>query len=60
MIFITDATIPIEEGHKLQRELISGMLENYIIIDRGFYNFNMAGVKLHYQCKVKKEGTKIK
>jgi len=56
-IFITDETIPIEEGDKLQRKLPSGMLENYIVLDRGFYNVDMAGMKPHYQCKVKKESS---
>lgn len=56
-IFITDETIPIEEGDKLQRKLPSGMMESYIVLDKGFYNVNMGGMKPHYQCKVKKEGT---
>ena len=46
--------INIEEGDYLIRHLPNGILEHYIVLDRGF----SAGVKgmipAHYQCKVKK------
>ncbi|SFH84804.1 hypothetical protein SAMN05192551_103255 [Tindallia magadiensis] len=54
-IFIMDETIPIEEGDKIQRELSNGLIESYIVLDRGFYNVDMGRMSPHYQCKVKKE-----
>lgn len=54
MIFIEDASLPIEEGDYLIRALKNGLQERYLVLDRGFYD-DFAGVKAHYQVKVRKE-----
>ena len=58
LIFIDDATIPIEEGDKLIRILPNTLEEVYVVIDRGFYS-GMRGIKAHYQVKVRKENISI-
>jgi hypothetical protein len=52
-IFIDDATVPIEEGDILSRILPSGLTEEFIVEDRGFYAA-FAGMDAHYQVKVRK------
>lgn len=54
IIFIDDATIPIEEEDKLIRVLPNNLQEVYRVLDRGFYS-DFGGFKAHYQVKVKKE-----
>ncbi|MBU3128738.1 hypothetical protein [Clostridium tagluense] len=54
IIFINDASLPIEEGDKLLRTLPNGLVESYSVIDRGYYN-SMGGFGAHYQVKVSKE-----
>ena len=58
LIFIDDATIPIEEGDRLIRILPNTLEEVYVVIDRGFYS-GMGGIKAHYQVKVRKENINI-
>jgi hypothetical protein len=58
LIFIDDATIPIEEGDKLIRILPNTLEEVYIVVDRGFFSA-MGGMKAHYQVKVRKENITI-
>jgi len=58
LIFIDDATIPIEEGDKLIRILPNTLEEVYIVVDRGFFS-GMRGMKAHYQVKVRKENINI-
>ena len=53
-VFISDETMPIEEGDRIQRKLPNGLIESYIVLDRGFYS-GIGGIKSHYQCKVRKE-----
>lgn len=55
-IFIEDVTVVIEEGDKIIRETSNGMEEQYLVLDRGFYEKQM-GFQAHYQVKVKKIGT---
>lgn len=52
IIFIHDSTLPIEENDKIFRKLPNGLIESYIVIDRGFFS----GFGGHYQIKVKREG----
>lgn len=51
IIFIGDAKLPLEENDKIYRKLPNGLVETYIVLDRGFYS----GFGGHYQAKVKKE-----
>jgi hypothetical protein len=54
MIFIADASLPIEEGDRITRELPNGLVESYLVLDRGFYSA-MPRMDAHYQVKVRKE-----
>lgn len=54
MISIFDETMPIEEGDRIQRKLSNGLIESYIVLDRGFHS-GIGIIKSHYQCKVRKE-----
>lgn len=54
LIFIDDATLPIEEGDKLIRVLPNSLKEVYVVMDRGLYS-GIGGIKAHYQVKVRKE-----
>jgi hypothetical protein len=55
-ITIDDATLPLEEGDRLQRTLPNGLLESYEVLDRGFYT-GMYDIPDHYQAKVRKESS---
>ena len=54
IIFISDSTLPIEEGDKFIRELPNGLVETFLVIDRGYYP-KFGGIDAHYQVKVQKE-----
>ena len=54
MIFIDDAELPVEEGDRLERVLSNGLIERYVVLDRGFYSAG-GGFPAHYQAKVRKE-----
>jgi hypothetical protein len=56
IIFIHDEKIPLEENDKIYRKLPNGLVEVYIVLDRGYYAafHQMPG---HYQAKVRKEGS---
>ncbi|WP_320018479.1 hypothetical protein [Labilibaculum manganireducens] len=56
IIFIHDEKLPLEENDKIYRKLPSGLVETYIVIDRGYYS-GIGGIKGHYQAKVRKEGS---
>lgn len=56
MIHIDDAQIPLEEGDRLLRKLPNGLVESYIVEDRGFHEEFM-DFKAHYQAKVRKESS---
>jgi hypothetical protein len=53
-IFVDDAKLPIEEGDRFQRELPNGLVEVYLVLDRGFHT-GMHGIPDHYQVSVRKE-----
>lgn len=53
MIFIDDAKIPVEEGDHIERRLPNGLLEQYLVLDRGFFTGG-GGIPDHYQIQVRK------
>ena len=53
MIFIDDASLPIEEGDRFLRRLPNGLEESYLVLDRGYWDG--PGMRPHYQVKVRKE-----
>jgi hypothetical protein len=53
MIFIDDASLPIEEGDRFLRRLPNGLAERYLVLDRGYWDG--PGMRPHYQVKVRKE-----
>ncbi len=55
-IFIEDTTLPVEEGDKLIRALPNGLLETYIVLDRGYFP-GLDEISAHYQAKVRKESS---
>ena len=52
-IFTDDPKLPIEEGDRFERSLPSGLLETYVVTDRGFME-GMGGISSHYRSKVEK------
>lgn len=54
-IFISDASLPIEEGDKILRTLPNGLEEYYVVIDRGYLAGLPPNLPAHYQVKVRKE-----
>lgn len=56
VIFINDATIPIEEGDIISRDLPNGLNEKYKVLDRGFHHA-FGPLRDHYQVKVQKESS---
>jgi predicted choloylglycine hydrolase len=53
-IFIYDEKIPLEENDKIYRQIPSGLVETYIVLDRG-YHCAFYSIPGHYQAKVKRE-----
>jgi hypothetical protein len=53
-IFFSDASLPIEEGDKIERKLPNNLVEIFIVIDRGYYE-SVGGISAHYQTKVVRE-----
>lgn len=56
-IFVDDASVIIEEGDVFERVLSNGAVENYEVLDRGFYK-GMHGIPDHYQTSVRKTTAK--
>ena len=54
IIFIHDEKLPLEEGDKIYRRLPNGLVETYVVLDRGYYS-SFAGISGHYQAKVRKD-----
>ncbi|MCW7464049.1 hypothetical protein [Leptospira limi] len=55
-IFIFDEKIPLEEGDIIYRKLPNGLIESYVVLDRGYYS-QFHGIQGHYQAKVRKENS---
>lgn len=53
MIFIDDASLPIEEDDTIIRNLPNGLVEKYEVLDSGFHE-KFSSIPAHYQVKVKK------
>jgi hypothetical protein len=51
IIFINDASLPIEEGDEIERILPNGLIEIYVVKDRGYF----AKPSPHYQVKAIKK-----
>lgn len=56
VIFIHDEKLPLEENDKIFRRLPNGLVETYIVIDRGYFS-GIGGISGHYQAKVRKEAS---
>ena len=56
MIFISDEKLPLEEGDKIYRQLPSGLVETFVVMDKGFIASPFAGMS-HYEVKYRKEGS---
>ena len=56
MIIIGSSDILIETGDLVQRKMSNGGEETYEIIDPGFIEGGLGGIKSHYQADVKKLG----
>ncbi|PCJ50486.1 MAG: hypothetical protein COA74_01515 [Gammaproteobacteria bacterium] len=54
MILFSNASIPVEVGDTILRELPSGIEESFIVTDPGYFA-GVAGFKAHYQIKYKRE-----
>lgn len=52
-IFVDDSSVVIEEGDFFERTLTNGAIENYEVLDRGFYK-GTHGIPDHYQVSVRK------
>lgn len=50
-IFMTDKTLPLEPGDHLLRTLPSGLVEEYIVDEPGYYS-GLTGMDPHFQTKV--------
>lgn len=51
---IEDITIVIEENDYIVRTLPNGLIENYIVIDNGYFGGSGGAIPPHYQVKMKK------
>ncbi len=56
-IFVADETFPVEVNDHLLRKLPSGLVEDYIVVDPGFYSKSLVDIDSHFQIKVRKHGS---
>ncbi|MCC6348399.1 MAG: hypothetical protein IT347_02275 [Candidatus Eisenbacteria bacterium] len=54
-IYMDDASLPIEEDDTFERPLPNGLVEVYVVTDRGFHRGLPGAIADHYQTKVRKE-----
>jgi hypothetical protein len=60
-ILIEDETLPIEEGDTILRKLPNGLIEKYLVLDRGFIGgIGGSSALAHYEVKVRKESSSEK
>jgi len=55
IILIADIELPIEEGDYILRELPNGLVETYLVLDRGFTQVGRGPIGSYYQVQVQKE-----
>lgn len=55
-IFMDDATLPIEPGDRLLRTLPSGLVDEYLVDEPGFFA-GLSGMDAHFQTKVHRSDT---
>lgn len=53
LILTQDPKIPIEDGDQFERQLPSGIVESFLVLDAGFSQ-DFHGIPAHYQSKVQK------
>jgi hypothetical protein len=53
IIFTEDMNVPIEEGDIIERVLPNGLVEEYVVLDRGYYDEDFP-LPAHYQVQVEK------
>ena len=53
LILTSDPKIPIEDGDQFERQLPSGIVESFTVVDAGFHQ-RFHGISAHYQSKVRK------
>ncbi|HVT18367.1 MAG TPA: TIR domain-containing protein [Thermoanaerobaculia bacterium] len=53
LIIFPSASIPLEEGDVITRQLPSGLEERFVVEDRG-YHAGVVGIPAHYQAKVRR------
>src|SRR2546429_1910544 len=53
-IHTDEAKLPVEEGDRFERLLPNGLVETYVVLDRGYYS-GFGGIPDHYQVSVRKE-----
>lgn len=58
-ILIDDGDVPLEEDDVVERTLPNGMVERYLVLDRGYYAA-WDGPPAHYQAKVRKTTAKAR
>lgn len=56
-VFIDDGNLPLKEDDILERTLPNGMIERYLVLDRGYFA-EWQGNPAHYQAKVEKTTAK--
>lgn len=54
---IEDTTVVISDNDYIVRTLPNGLVENYIVVDNGYFNGGGHGIPPHYQVKLKKVST---
>jgi hypothetical protein len=52
-VFISDTQLPLEENDKIYRKLPNGLVEVFVVLDRGFVADPYGGSLSHYCAKVK-------
>jgi hypothetical protein len=53
-VLIADIQLPLEEGDKIYRKLRNGLIETFVVVDRGFVDDPYGGLS-HYDAKIKRE-----
>jgi hypothetical protein len=54
LIIVLDVSVPVEDGDRIRHVLPNGLIDSYVVMDRGFMAAR-GSFKDHYQIKVRKE-----